>query len=97
MQISFLFSWAPKTYPGWSDDLHLMALVGDGRSLRNELGCEALEEGSCLEAKDFASQTTFVLLRQPLVAYPPPQQKARRGKPNDPKGSFQVHPPALLG
>lgn len=71
MQISFLFSWAPKTYPGWSDDLHLMALVGDGRSLRNELGCEALEEGSCLEAKDFASQTTFVLLCQPLVAYPP--------------------------
>lgn len=71
MRICFLFSCVLKAYPGWSDDLRLMALVGDGRSLRNELGCEALEEGSCLEAKE--------------------------GKPNDPKGSFQVHPPALLG
>lgn len=71
MRISFLFSGALKAYPGWSDDQHLVALVGDGRSLRNELGCEALEEGSCLDAKDFASQTTFVLLHRPLVAYRP--------------------------
>lgn len=32
-----LFSCALKAYPGWSSDLHLVALVGDGRSLCNEL------------------------------------------------------------
>lgn len=51
MPISFLFSYALKPYSGWSSDLHLVALVGDGRSLYKELGCEALGEGSCLKEK----------------------------------------------
>lgn len=52
-----------------------LALVGDGRSLYNELSCEALGEGSCLEAKDFLPKLPLFPSISPGLPTPFPNNK----------------------
>lgn len=91
MPISFLFSYALKPYPGWSSDLHLVALVGDGRSRYKELGCEALGEGSCLEAKGFPPKLPLFSSLSPGLPTPFSSNKklvVGQGRDMTPKRSF---------
>lgn len=80
MQINFLLFYALKPYPGWSSDLLLVALVGDGRSLYKELGREALGEGGCLEAKDFPPKLPLFSSLCPGWPTPFPSNKKLEGE-----------------